>query len=285
MAVEPVIIIGMHRSGTTMLARQLEALGLFMGKKKESNHEPLLFFAIDSWLIAQCGASWDNPQAVRYLLENNEARARVVDYVAQYLLSTPRVISYLGWKGYFRHKTLLNVDMAWGWKSPLSTFTLPIWLDLFPTCKVIHIRRHGIDVANSLRQRGRSFVKQSLSQKIYYKVRVLHAIRPKVGEFIRVRCDSLDGALSLWEEYVSEAQRHVASLKHRALEVKYEHLLSHPEEVLNRTAEFCGLHIDQANLRKAAILVRRERAYAYRAKPDLCAFAERVPERLSANGY
>ena len=76
MSTSPIIIIGMHRSGTTMLSRQLEALGVFMGNKKESNHEATFFLGIDSWLVTQCGGAWDNPQAIRYLLENKQVRAR-----------------------------------------------------------------------------------------------------------------------------------------------------------------------------------------------------------------
>ena len=98
MGTSPIIIIGMHRSGTTMLSRQLEALGVFMGNKKDSNHEAFFFLRIDEWLMGQCGGSWDNPQAIRYLLENQEVRAQVSDYIRRYLMSTPRTISYLGWQ-------------------------------------------------------------------------------------------------------------------------------------------------------------------------------------------
>ena len=35
----PIIVIGMHRSGTTMLIKQLEELGLFVGDKKRKNYE------------------------------------------------------------------------------------------------------------------------------------------------------------------------------------------------------------------------------------------------------
>lgn len=37
----PVIILGMHRSGTTMITKILENLGLFVGVEKEINHEAL----------------------------------------------------------------------------------------------------------------------------------------------------------------------------------------------------------------------------------------------------
>jgi hypothetical protein len=286
MGISPIIIIGMHRSGTTMLSRQLEALGVFMGKQKDSNHEATFFLGIDEWLMGQCGGSWDNPQAIRYLLENKRVRAHVSDYIRRYLLSTPRTISYLGWRGYIRHRSLFNLDIPWGWKSPMSTFTLPIWLDLMPDAKIIHIYRHGVDVANSLRQRNRSGWTLTPFQRLYYKWPPLHAIRPKIGEFIRLRCDSLEGGLTLWEEYVAEARSHVHALgEERALELKYETLLGEPEEALNKIIRFCGLPVSGEDLKRVGTLVRKERAYAYREKPDLRAFADRVPERLAGYGY
>lgn len=281
----PIIIIGMHRSGTTMLARQLEVLGVFMGKQKEENNEAVFFLQIDSWLASQCGGAWDNPQPIRYLLENQEIRAQVRDYIRNYLLTTVRAASYLGWKNYLSYRSPFELDQPWGWKSPLSTFTLPIWLDLFPDAKVIHISRHGVDVANSLRQRERRSAAPTLLRNLYFKMRILHAIRPKSGEFIRPRCDLLQGGLSLWEEYVSQAHSHVCSLGGQALELKYEALLTQPDVVLRKVTEFCGLLCGEGAIEKAASLVRKDRAYAYREKPDLRAFADRVPERLSAYGY
>ena len=289
MSTRPLIIVGMHRSGTSILARQIEALGVFMGKRKEINYEATFFLGIDSWLLHQCGAAWDNPQPFRYLLEHQEARARVVDYIRHFLLGTPRVISYLGWRAYLRYKSPFELNAPWGWKSPLSTFTLPIWLDLFPDAKIIHIRRHGVDVAHSLRQRGRQLatplVPAMRLRRWYYQLPILHALRPKQKEFIRVRGDSLEGGFSLWEEYVAEAESHVCALGDRALEFKYETLLREPEEVLKQVTRFVGLPASDETIRKVALLVRRERAYAYREKPELCAFADRVPERLGAYGY
>ncbi len=268
-----------------MLARQLEALGVFMGQRKEENSEAIFFLQIDSWLASQCGGAWDNPQPIRYLLENQEIRAQVREYIRNYLLRTFRAASYLGWQNYVRYRSPFELDRPWGWKSPLSTFTLPIWLDLFPDAKVIHISRHGVDVANSLRQRERRAAPPTLLRKLYYRMRILHAIRPKSGEFIRPRCDLLQGGLSLWEEYVSQAHSHVCSLGDRALELKYETLLTQPSVVLGEITKFCGLRCGEEAIQKAASFVRKDRAYAYREKPDLRAFADRVPERLSAYGY
>jgi len=70
----PIIIIGMHRSGTGMLTLLLEELCLFIGKEKEENNEALFFFRINEWLLHQCGAAWDHPQPLYRLLSNFELR-------------------------------------------------------------------------------------------------------------------------------------------------------------------------------------------------------------------
>ena len=285
MRIPPIIIIGMHRSGTTMLARQLDALNVFMGKKKEENHESTFFLNVNRWLMGQTGGYWDNPQSIHYLLKNKDARRWVTDYIDRYLLRTPRAISYLGWEKYIRYRSPFTLDVPWGWKCPMNTFTLPIWLDLFPHAKVIHIYRHGVDVANSLRQRGRREANPARFQELYYKLPILHAVRPKSGEFIRVRCDSLEGGLSLWEEYFAEARAHISALGEQALELKYETLLCEPAKVLGEVARFCNLPVSDEAIQEVAGLVQKERAYAYREKPDLQAFAESVAGRLNAYGY
>jgi hypothetical protein len=285
MNTSPLIIIGMHRSGTTMLARQLEALGLFMGSKKESNYESTFFLNINRWLIAQTGGAWDNPQSIHYLLENEPARRKVGAYIDRYLLRTPRVISFLGLGKYLRYRSPFGLDMPWGWKCPLNTFTLPIWLDLFPNAKIIHIYRHGVDVAQSLKKRGEREGDDARFQGLYYQWPILHAIRPKVGEFVRVRCNTLEGGLSLWEEYFSEAHGHVLAMEKRAFELPYEDYLEQPRQTLKEIARFCNVAASADTIEAVADLVKKERAFAYRETPDLLAFANRCAQRLHRFGY
>jgi len=282
----PIIVIGMHRSGTSLVSRMLEAMGLFLGHKKEGNNESFFFQYIDRWLISQSGGSWTHPAPIRYLLENRQIRAMTVDYMRRYLLDSPRVISYLGWKKYLQHRSLFNMPAPWGWKCPWTTFTLPLWLDVFPNAKVIHIYRHGVDVANSLRKRTLRALEPTPARTLYHRLRFLHWMRPKAGGFIgSMRCATLEGGLSLWEEYVAEARTHVRELGERAIEVRFEDLLAEPIARMGDLAEFCGIAPSAALLGKAAGLARKERAYAYRSSPELNAFARGVAERLHAQNY
>lgn len=279
----PFIIIGMHRSGTAMIAQMLEELGLFTGRKKQQNHEALFFMNINDWLLHQSCASWDYPEPFHFLLENKEIRALATDYMSS-MVRVPAVASFLGWRKCLSYRSLLNLNFPWGWKDPRNTYTLPLWLEIFPDARVIHIHRNGIDVANSLVMRDQRAFENKKSR--YIARRAFYRVRPKRGGFTdSIRCASLEGAFSLWEEYLKEAEKHVTALGSGALELKYEDLVSEPCELLRQLARFCNLEVSDRDIQRASAVVKKDRAYAYRDNPELLAFAEKVGDRLSAHGY
>src|SRR5205085_206751 len=59
---------------------------------------------------------------------------------------------FLGKKLYERYRSPFNLDIPWGWKSTVSIFIFPLWLDLFPNAKVLYIHRNGIVVARSMKR-------------------------------------------------------------------------------------------------------------------------------------
>jgi hypothetical protein len=285
-SVQPIIVIGMHRSGTTMICQLLERLGLFVGVRKDENYEARFFHDINLWLFSQSGARWDNPLPNRYLMENPQARALATDYIRRYLLSSPSLGSYLGPGKYLSYRSAFRIPVAWGWKSPLNTFTLPIWLDLFPNARIIHIYRHGVDVANSLRVRNRKDMRRTRAQDIYYRMVPLHWIKRKQGTFIdSVRCASLKGGLELWQEYLTEASTAVEQNVDRSMEIKYEDFLAQPASTLSRIADFCQLDASANAIEDAASSVRLERAFAYQKDPELKEFSVREAQRLATRHY
>lgn len=240
----PVIIIGMHRSGTSLLSRMLEGLGLFLGKRKDENNEAVFFQSINEWLLRQAGGAWDNPAPIRYLFDSSEITDKTTDYIRRHLLTSPRSACYAGWFNYLRYGRLAPLSRPWGWKDPRNTFTLPIWLKIFPETKIIHLHRSGMDVALSLRRRGR---REFRLQRWYRNIPLLHWIRPKRGGFVHsVRCDHLDAALTLWNEYMEEGNRHVAMLKDRAFDMSFETLVREPVPNLAALAKFCDLPVNMA---------------------------------------
>jgi len=279
----PIIIIGMHRSGTNMITRMLEDLGLFVGKKKEENREALFFQRINEWLLRQSGGAWDYPEPVRKILNNAEVRMLVRNYIL-HAMQTPLVTSYLGWGKYIRYHTPANLDIPWGWKDPRNTYTLPIWLNLFPKSKVIHIYRNGIDVANSLKERSTKML--SLSKALYLKRKWLYWLVPKTRGFTdTLRCAELSDGFSLWAEYLKEARAHVRSLHTQAMEIKYEDFVVKPFNTLRQLIYFCDLKATDEDIKRVGGFANRERAYAYKNKPELQEFAKQMSEQLRVFDY
>lgn len=277
----PVIIIGMHRSGTGLLALLLEKLGLFVGEKKDNNNEAKFFFHINRWLMNLCGGTWDYPRPCDKLLSNSKLKISAVRHI-QFLMTSPYVISFLGWRKYILHRTPQNLNLPWGWKDPRNTYTLPIWLEIFPGAKIIHMYRHGVDVAKSLKIRHERILKWRNSsntlQRLYYGVE-----RHWLG--LSLRCADLHGGFSLWEEYLKQAKMHVNQLDGRAIEVKYENLVAKPREQLRTLCEFCQLPVTDYYINEAIRLIQKSRAYAYLTNPNLERFAERVADRFRSFGY
>jgi hypothetical protein len=279
----PLIVIGMHRSGTSVLVRAIERLGVFMGWRKRYGDEAAFFVGINEWLLRQSGGAWDHPEPFRRLVQQDEIRALTVEYI-RLLMRSPRIIGFLGIGRYLRCRVPERLASPWGWKDPRNTFTLPVWLDCFPDARVIHVHRHGVDVAHSLRTRHEQTIAAASARQ--RRLRRLRWLRPKRGGFAdSVRCATLPDAFCLWEEYVAEARRHVRLLNDRAFEMGYERLVDDPRTRLAELAQWIGVTARPAALDAVASLLSRDRAYAYRRSAKLCAFAERMAAPLKALGY
>ncbi len=280
----PIIFIGMHRSGTSLLGRLLESCGLFAGAQKEANNGSVFFLDINSWLLSQGGGRWDMPQAINTLWEQEELLKWNQDYV-QYLMNSPRSVQYLGWNKYLRSGGIPNIKGAWGWKDPRSTFTLPFWLRLFPNAKIIHIKRHGVDVAQSLRLRSQKGL-LATTQK-YTRYKWLLPLRPKKGGFIESpRCASLEGGFSLWQEYMQQAETHLKETDMKnILSISYEDLLANPVKELLACTKFCNLEVSEKRVESLTNEINLNRAFSYKTNRELDEFSFKNKGILRFHGY
>lgn len=285
-AVAPVIVIGMHRSGTSALTRLLQQSGLFMGLGASRNEEAAFTNAMNAWLFRQASATWDRPESIDDLFDDVELWPWLSDYVGG-VVNGPASIRFLGAWRWLRYRGLQGVAQPWGWKDPRNTYTLPLWLELFPDARVLHIVRHGVDVAASLRSRRAAVVAASIER--YRRRRRLYTLSPaapkRSGFGPQPRCRTLEGGLSLWEAYVERARAHLDPLGDRGCEVSYEALLADPDDTLRRTLAFCGLEAGSADVRAAARQLDTRRANAWRRHDELRAFAAGAADRLARFGY
>jgi len=285
--VDPIIVTGMHRSGTTLISSAMERLGVFMGAARDSNGEALFFQGLNVWLLESAGARWDHPLPWLDAVDDQDVRRCYGDYL-RLMLQSPRLCRYLGMPRYLRYRRVDKLRFPWGWKDPRNTFTLPLWLDAFEQkARVVHVRRHGVDVARSLVARHLQFRQRTID--IFDAARrfpLIYWLRPKSGDFVDSnRCTRMDGAFSLWLEYADQFARIKQSLTVPVLDVSYEEFLSDPVTQLQVLARFCDVRPEPSVLVSIRDGLRNERAFAHRQAPDDAEFAQVHAEELSRFGY
>lgn len=259
-------------------------LGLFTGTELEDNSESVFFLRLNEWVMHQCGAAWDHPGPARYLLAHSDARDLAANCLRSAVASR-LTINYLGLWKYLRIRTPANLDVPWGWKDPRSTFTLPLWLDLFPDARVVHVLRHGVDVAQSLYTRSQRGLELSTAPNPPGQPvpDLESSLRNRITD--SVRCLSLNGSFSLWEEYTEQAAAHVDLLGERAMQIRYETVVDQPLETLRALVAFCDLPASDEAIHECTRLMVPGRNFAYRSDQGLVRFAAQHADSLGLQGY
>ncbi|NWG46204.1 MAG: sulfotransferase [Alphaproteobacteria bacterium] len=280
---DPVIMIGMHRSGTSALTRALERLGLFVGAAKDVNDEALFFQRINVYFMGHAGAGWTTPEPFEALLANAELRALLADYARQ-RVSGPGTIGFLGWQRALGGTDLRRRTRPWGWKDPRNTYTLPLWLDVFPRARVVHIRRNGVDVALSLKKRESEILRARAAR--YERRKALYRLIDKSGNFaLSAGFPDLETGFRLWDRYLSRADAHCAELGERALTLNYEDFVADPLPGLRTLVRFIGLDADADSIAAEAERLDSGRANSYRSSEACVRFAEAHADILARHGY
>ena len=138
-------IVGMHRSGTSLLGRCLQLVGINFGRGALSVYfENVEMLRINEEILLRHGGSWLAPPV---LTEGWHLNPELDDL-------RERARAYLD--------RAMPDDIAWGWKDPRSSFTAPFWATVIqrPLAYVVCVR-NVLDVANSLKVRNNMSYKQS----------------------------------------------------------------------------------------------------------------------------
>ena len=138
------LVLGMHRSGTSALARMLSLLGCHTGTADEvlepNEFNPEGYWErrdvveADDWLLRATGASWDRPLMFE--------PAGLPDDVRETFRT--RAAAIVG---------EMDARRPWFIKDPRLCLLLPEWLPLLAGPVCIHIHRHPLEVAASLQRR------------------------------------------------------------------------------------------------------------------------------------
>lgn len=249
----PIIILGMHRAGTSLLTKILSQLGVFIGNDIDDNNESLFFCKLNDWAMYQAGATWDNPYNMQFL--NKDFNIEIAKNFQKQLKGSS-VKKY-----HSNFKKLIAEKVFFGWKDPRNTFTIDIWHEIFPQTKIIHIYRNPIDIAASLQKREHFFqasrgsqtksgIKRKFNEKFLINKRIY-------SQSLRVN-DILEG-VKLWEQYTSKA----LSIKGNIIHISYEELLEKPEEIIKQICDFILLKVDDKILKNITQNIDKTRKFAF----------------------
>lgn len=279
----PIIVVGMHRSGTTLVARILEDMGLFTGKSKESNGEALFFLGINEWLFHQCGATWFRPDPVSELWRKREVLEAAADFVRDWLHSTA-VISYTGLLRYLRCGSPDGLAGPWGWKDPRTSCSLPLWAKIYPRARIVHVRRHGVDVAASLSAQQRRIC--LTARKNVRRRRHLYWLKGGRFQPSETVVDlSLGHSFRLWQFYLEQIERAAQSLDLEFLDLEFEELVARPGDVIPTLSHFCELAPSEKRIAAWSRRIDRGKSLSFKNEPRLVEFAEKMEPVLVRYGY
>lgn len=133
---DPILVVGMHNSGTSILTEILHKHGVFFNPNMKHYECNLFTNFINDRMILGGGDNW----AKLPLMPVEQVLAfesSVGPFIKNHWLA-----DYLQW-GY-------DGISPWGIKDPRLCVLLPLYLRIFPNAKIIHIHRNPNDVAASL---------------------------------------------------------------------------------------------------------------------------------------
>jgi hypothetical protein len=140
-----IAVIGMGRTGSSLLARVLNLIGMELGNpdrimgparsNPKGHWEYVPFVEINDAILAAFGGSWDEPPS----FPRDWQKASGLDELRE------------------KARGIIREDFAnsrlWGWKDPRASITLPFWQQLIPSMQYIICLRDPLAVARSLQVR------------------------------------------------------------------------------------------------------------------------------------
>lgn len=175
-----ILVLGMHRSGTSCLAGSLQRRGLFLGEVQErnphnarGNRESRRIMELNDAVLAHSGGAWDRPPArLSWSAAHAAERERIVD-------------------------SLQSGSRPWGFKDPRTLLVLPFWLEDIRRPALVGAFRHPVQVACSLYRRSRMPADQAHALWFEYNRRLLDMHRSQRFPLVSFDLDDADYSIEV----------------------------------------------------------------------------------------
>ena len=214
-----IIVLGMHRGGTSLVGDLVASWGAYAGGEQEllpadSNNrqgywEYLPLVRFNQELLAGLSADWFLPPAEA---DRRTLRKRAAE--PSYRGRAEQLI-----------RAMRDGGRSWFWKDPRMALLLPFWQEVLPDVVYVVVVRHPLDIAMSLKKRDHFPVSASLL---------------------------------LWQLHMLSLLRDTQHAPEKIF-VRYESLLRHPSEQCERLSAFLERRCEPRRAREEAVskMVRR----------------------------
>ena len=240
----PIVITGMHRSGTSLISKILLNNNVNLGSHLDINYESIYFQRINKWIMSCNGSSWDNPKSFNRL---NNADINIFKNKLEGTLNNRFNNSfYFGYFNFLANHSFLNLESLWGWKDPSNTFTAIIWREIFPNMKIVNITREPLSVCNSLllRQSKLRGADSKFNKNILpFFLPLLSVNRANILSSFNIK--NIDDCLELYKKYLKQMKLNEEKFGDNLFNLQYEELLNNPEKTIRNICDFCEIKVSK----------------------------------------
>lgn len=135
----PIIVLGMHNSGTSLVVRLLSAAGVHMVQDIEHNESNFVTNILNDQLLM--AKDWAK-SPILTLSEVKELKPHFTQFLDREF-------------GHFATNAVPESAIHWGFKDPRICVLLPLYIDYFDQSRFVHIVRDAEHVANSLSKKSK----------------------------------------------------------------------------------------------------------------------------------
>ena len=246
MSNSPIIITGIHRSGTSLLSEIFENEDIFFGKNKDVNNESIFFQNINKWIMSSYGFSWDNPELISCNLDDE--RCKMLLYKINLTINSRLNYKYFGYKSLLLKKNFLKLNFNWGWKDPRNIFTIPFWMDIFPDSKIVIVLRHPFDVVNSLIKRNRLLLKKDIERKnSLFSFVLLSSLNINNYSNLSSSLNTFEDGMKIYNSYFKQIEYIKLKFPNNIFIVKYEDIILKKNDSIKEILKFCNISLSDKN--------------------------------------
>ena len=173
--IKTIVVLGMHRSATSMTARSLHKSNeVFMGEKlllglpdnPKGHYEDTKFLNLNIEILKSAGGSWDNPPTKEKILEQKNKFDNKIKLLVEESINNAK------------NKGL----RSWGFKDPRTVLTIDLYLPHLPNPQFITCYRDPMEIAKSLNKRDGMPIEKGMKLSKTYNERLSEFISGWMGE-------------------------------------------------------------------------------------------------------